>query len=201
MFVIGLTGGIASGKSTVSRYLQQRKVALLDADAIAHELSQQGKPIWKGFVEHFGRGVLSKENVIQRNKIGQIVFSDERERQWLDHMTHPLIQEEIFKRLELYRQEGQPFVVLDIPLLFETGWDKFVNAVWVVYVDEATQLRRLQERDGFDEIASRRRIASQMSLEVKKGKADVVIDNRGLPEAMIQQVDLALTPYLAGQEE
>lgn len=201
MFVIGLTGGIASGKSTVARYLQQRKVALLDADAIAHELSQQGKPIWKGFVEHFGREVLSKENAIQRNKIGRIVFSDARERQWLDHMTHPLIQEEIFKRLELYRQEGQPFVVLDIPLLFETGWDKFVNAVWVVYVDEATQLRRLQERDGFDEIASRRRIASQMSLEVKKGKADVVIDNRGLPETMIQQVDLALKPYLAGQEE
>lgn len=195
MIVIGLTGGIASGKSTVSSYLKVCGLPLLDADAIAYELSAPGKAIWECFVEHFGRQVLAADGTLQREAIARRVFANQQEQDWLDGATHPLIQKVLMKQMEHYRQEGAPLLVLDVPLLFETGWNQLVDAVWVVYVNEATQLQRLCQRNGYDEETARRRIAAQMSLEEKKQQADVIIDNNGSQQSARLQVDAALACY------
>lgn len=196
MIVIGLTGGIASGKSTVSSYLRERGIPLLDADAVAYELSEPEGPIWRCFVEHFGRGILAEDGTLQRDAIAQRVFGNAQEKAWLDAASHPLIQEVLRERMEEYRRAGAAVVVLDIPLLFETGWDRLVDVVWVVYVNAATQLLRLRERNGYDEETARRRIAAQMSLEEKKQRADVIVDNNGSQEAARLQVDAALAQYI-----
>lgn len=196
MVVIGLTGGIASGKSTVSSYLQERGIPLLDADAVAYELSVPEGPVWHLFVEHFGHQILAADGTLRRDAVAQRVFGNAKEKSWLDAGTHPLIQEVLQARIERYREAGAALVVLDIPLLFETGWDQLVDAVWVVYVDAATQLQRLRQRDAYDEETARRRIAAQMSLEEKKQRADVIIDNNGLPEEARLQVDAALAQYV-----
>ena len=201
MFVIGLTGGIASGKSTVSAYLAACGVPVLDADKIAHVLAQPGEPIWKVFAAHFGEEVLAEDRSLLRGKIGALVFAKEEERHWMDAATHPLIEQEILQQMEECRRKGASVVVLDVPLLFEAGWDKLVDAVWVVYVKPEVQLQRLCIRDHLDKTSALQRIASQMSLEHKKQQADVLIDNGGSEETMRDQVRKYIAPYLQRQEE
>ncbi len=193
MMVIGLTGGIASGKSTVSNRLKTCYGAeVIDADAIAYELSQQGQPIWRSFVDHYGpERALLPDGGLNREGIGQIVFADPEERRWLDAMAHPLIQGEVQARLDRCCAAKAQTVVLDVPLLFEVGWESMADQIWVVYVDADTQLRRLIERNHLAEDLARQRVASQLSLEEKKQRADVVIDNRGSLADTIRQVDRA----------
>jgi dephospho-CoA kinase len=188
--VIGLTGGIASGKSTVSMLLKQKGAAIIDADEIAKEIMQPGKPAWTEVVEHFGKGILREDGNIDRKKLAQIVFSDEKELETLNRITHPRIVEEIKRRLKSFREKNESVVVVDAALLLEIGLDLLVDEVWLVAVDEKTQIERLLFREksmGFAEALER--IRAQMPLEEKLKFAQRVIDNGGSIEETKRQVD------------
>lgn len=188
MYVIGLTGGIASGKSTVSRILKRLGAVIIDADDIAHKLAAPQGPLWCVFVNHFGEKVLQADKSLDRRKIGEIVFSDKREKKWIDEVSHPIIKACVEKELENCRYKVMPFVVLDVPLLYEVNWESMADEVWVVYVDAATQLQRLMRRDSLKEEVARARIAAQMPLAKKVAMADFVINNNGMPLAVEKQV-------------
>jgi len=188
MYVIGLTGGIASGKSTVSRILKQLGAAVIDADEIARELAAPQGPLWDAFVKHFGKSVLQADDSLDRRKIGEIVFSDRREKKWIDEVSHPIIKACVEKELANCRHKAMPFVVLDVPLLYEVNWESMADEVWVIYADEATQLQRLMSRDSLNKEVACARIAAQMPLAKKVAMADFVIDNNGMPLAVEKQV-------------
>ena len=198
MKIIGLTGGIASGKSTVSEHLHTAHgVPILDADAAAYRLAEPHGPMWAAFVERYGRTrALFPDGRLNRAAIGEIVFRDAAERGWMDNMAHPLIRAELLKRLAGYREDGTKIVTLDVPLLYEVGWENLVDEVWVVYVDETVQLRRLMARNGLSEDLARERMGAQMPLSEKKRRADVVIDNDGTVMETRAQVDRALERLL-----
>lgn len=202
MYVIGLTGGIACGKSTVAKRLREKYQApLLDTDRIAWDMSAPGEPLWQSYVERYGREkALLPDGQLDREAIGKIVFSQPKERIWVDRMSHPFIKAEVRRRLERCREAGQRVAVVDVPLLFEAGWEPLADEIWVVYVDEATQLARLIERNQLPEALARQRIASQMPLAEKKRRAGVVIDNTGELEATLAQVDAAWDSLEARQK-
>jgi dephospho-CoA kinase len=186
---IGLTGGIASGKSTVIGALQALGATVLDADLVAHKLMEPGQIIWQQIIEHFGSAVLTPARQIDRRILGAIIFADEKQRQLLNSISHPFIlntlQEEITRRERL---NPDTLIFTEIPLLFEIGWEDHFAEVWTVWVDDLTQLTRLMSRDDLDEAAARARIASQMSLREKAAKSHRVIDNSGSREKTIAQV-------------
>ncbi len=188
MRLIGLTGGIASGKSLVSRQLQGLGAVVIDADRIARDVVQPGRPGWEMIVREFGRSFIDSDGGLDRKALGRLVFNDPRELERLNRITHPLILAEIEKLLQIYRSGHEKVVVLDAPLLFETGLDKFVDEVWVVMVDHQTQVKRLMERDRLMEQDAEHRIRLQIPLEEKASRADRVIDNRGLPVETERQV-------------
>lgn len=203
MYVIGLTGGIACGKSTVAEWLRDKyQVPVLDADTIAIEMSAPGQPLWQSYVDRYGaQRALLPDGKLNRAAIGQIVFADPRERAWMDQMAHPLIREEAERRLATLRQQGRSVAVLDVPLFFEAGWEDLADEVWVVCADETAQLNRLMERNQFSERLARQRIAAQMPLAEKRKRADVVIDNTGDLEAMRTQVAAAWQARLTTQNK
>lgn len=182
---IGLTGGIASGKTTVSNILKELGAELIDSDKIAHQVISKGNRGWKLVVEAFGKEILDNEGEINRSKLANIIFNDDRERKRLEEITHPLIIAEINRRM---RNSTSKPVVLDAPLLYETGLDRLVDQVWVVYVDRSTQLERLMKRDKLSLKEAKARIDSQLSLEKKKRLADKVICNMGSRKDLREKV-------------
>lgn len=189
MRIIGLTGGIACGKSTVSAHLRQKGAYIIDGDAVAKKLSEPYRPIWKAYVEHFGKQILNGDNTLNRRLIGQIVFSDEQEKVWMNSTMHPLIKEEILLELNQCKQNKIEVVILDIPLLYEAGWDKLADEVWVVQISRQLQIKRIQERDNLTEQEAINRIEAQMLVEEKAKLADVVIDSSNPPAITLQLVD------------
>ncbi|MFB5760956.1 dephospho-CoA kinase [Paenibacillus medicaginis] len=176
--IIGLTGGIATGKSTVSALLAARGALLVDADVIAREVMLPGHPVLEAVVRHFGQQVLNQDGTLHRKKLGAIVFANPTERQALNDITHPAIRQEIIRRMKAYEAEfPDKLVVVDTPLLYESGLDKLFHKVIVVYVPREVQLKRLMERDGLTEEQARQRLDAQMSIEEKKRLADIVVDN------------------------
>ena len=180
MRIIGLTGGIACGKSTVSRALCALGAAIIDADALAHELSQPGQPIFNAYVERFGREIVTAGGTLDRAAIAARVFADPAVRAEVDAIAHPLIRTAAEERLRAARAAGKKAAVLDVPLLFEAGWDVLADEVWVVALPAEEQLARLLARDkSMSEGEARARISAQMSLAEKCARADIVIDNSG----------------------
>jgi dephospho-CoA kinase len=195
MKTIGLTGGIASGKSTVSCYLGSKGIPIIDADAIAVRLAEPEGLLWLAYVRHFGKRVLRLDGTLDRRIVGKIIFHDNRERIWLDRTAHPLIRQEVLRERERHRQTGAKAVVFDVPLLFEAGWDALADETWVVWLRPENQLSRLMARNGYDAEQARLRIAAQMSLVEKCRRADVVLDNNGSREELWQQVDSAWASF------
>ncbi|MFP7285404.1 dephospho-CoA kinase [Shouchella clausii] len=189
---IGLTGGIASGKSLVATYLEKQGIPVVDADKLARQVVEPGEPALAQIVATFGQNVLQTDGTLDRKQLGAIIFGNEQKRKQLNQIVHPAVRQLMKKQAELYEQRGYTRVVLDIPLLYESNLFYMVNQVWLVYVDEATQLRRLIERDGLTETEANQRIAAQMPLTAKKAQADVLIDNNGTKENTYRQVDNAL---------
>ena len=198
MVIIGLTGGIACGKSTVSDWLREHYGAnILDTDAIAWELAEPGQALWQQYVARYGRErALNADGTLNRRAIGAIVFSDAGEKEWMDAMAHPLIREETVRRLAVCRENKAPAAVLDVPLFCEAGWEDMADEAWVVYARPEIQLARLMARNGFTEAEARSRIASQMTPEERNRRADVVIDNSGTVAQTRAQVDDAWTRLL-----
>ncbi|WP_068786492.1 dephospho-CoA kinase [Paenibacillus phocaensis] len=188
---IGLTGGIATGKSTVSRMLASRGAAVIDADVIAREIMEPGHPVLAAVRERFGPAVLHPDGTLDRKQLGEIVFSHPEERKALEALTHPAIRSEMKRRLdELEEADPQRLVVADIPLLYESGLDPLYEEIMVVYVPRALQLSRLILRDGLSREAAEQRLSAQMDIELKKERADILIDNSGGLEETERQIDV-----------
>ena len=197
MRIIGLTGGIACGKSTVSNVLKDCGARIVDADAIAHELSQPNQPIFHAYVELFGPEIVTPEGTLDRAEIARRVFSDTVLRDKMNARVHPIIRAAAEDRLDAAHMDGTAVVVLDVPLLFEAGWDALTNDTWVVTLPPEEQLARLLARDHtMDEAEARARIAAQMPLAEKCMRADVVIENSGTREETKERVEKLWETYL-----
>ena len=189
MKIIGLTGGIACGKSTVSTELRALGAAIIDADALAHELSQPHQPLYNAYVQRFGREIVTANGALDRAAIARRVFADPAVRAEVDAIAHPLIRMAAEERLRAARDENKRAAVLDVPLLFEAGWDALADETWVVSLPREEQLKRLLARDkAMDEGEARARIAAQMPLAEKCARADVVIDNSGTVEEIREYI-------------
>ena len=191
MKILALTGGIASGKSTVSGKLRELGAFIIDADKIARDLAEPGQPLWNAYVEHFGKNVLLEDGTLDRRAIGRRVFQEKKEKEWIDRVSHPMVREILEHELAYGKETGRSVAVLDVPLLFESGWDSLADFIWVVYVPPQVQIARLMNRDACDEAAAMDRIHAQWSLEEKKRLADVVIDNSGTWKKTEKQVESA----------
>lgn len=187
---IGLTGGIASGKSTVSRLLVERGALLVDADKIAREVVLPGSHVLEQIAVHFGSDMLLEDGSLNRKRLGELVFASETSRKQLESITHPAIRQEIRRQMRQYEQEyPERLVVVDIPLLYESGLADMFDSIVVVYVPRSVQLQRLMERDGWNEKEAEQRLNAQWSMERKRELADIVIDNSGSLDDTIKQVD------------
>ncbi|KEF40638.1 MAG: dephospho-CoA kinase [Cyanobium sp. CACIAM 14] len=191
---IGLTGGIATGKSTVGRLLEERfQLPVLDADRYAREALAPGSSGAAAVAARYGASVAGGEPVrVDRAALARIVFADAGERAWLEGLVHPLVRARFDQ--ELQRLAAEPLVVLMIPLLFEAGLEGLCDEIWLVDCEEADQLRRLRRRDQLSEAEARRRIAAQWPLKRKRALADVVIDNRSTKEALLSRLEEAIGP-------
>lgn len=181
MRIIGLTGGIASGKTTVANLLAAHGGAIIDADVAAREVVMPGEPALAEIAEAFGPEVLTPDGHLNRPVLAGIVFNDEAARQKLNSIVHPRVRERMFAQLDALRRQAEPprFAVLVVPLLLESGHDWGIDQIWVVAVPEDVQLERLMLRDRLDAGAAQARIRAQMPLSEKLKRADRVISNTG----------------------
>lgn len=178
--ILGLTGGIASGKSTVSALFAQRGAIVIDSDQLAREVVEPGTIGLQRVVERFGQGVLQADGRLDRAALGSIIFHDETARRDLNQIIHPLVREESNKRTQAVLLERPSAIIIwDIPLLIEENLTRFVEKVIVVYVPAMVQLQRLMERNNLSEAEAQARIAAQLDIEQKKKHADYLIDNSG----------------------
>ncbi|HHV71759.1 MAG TPA: dephospho-CoA kinase [Clostridia bacterium] len=178
MLVAGITGGIASGKSTVTNIFRELGATIIDADLIAREVVEPGQPAWKKIVEHFGQDILLPDQTINRKKLGELVFNNPEQLALINKLTHPVIINTIKSRIaELKDPNAKGLLLVDVPLLIELNMMEMVDEVWLVYVDRETQLQRLQMRDGLSPEQAEARINAQMSLKDKCAFADRIIDN------------------------
>jgi dephospho-CoA kinase len=197
---IGLTGGIASGKSTVGHWLEARGLPLLDADRFAREALAAGSAGARAVLQRYGAAVQAAgsdpaEAQLDRSALGRIVFHDPSERLWLEQLVHPLVRQRFDE--DMQQRTAAPALVLMIPLLFEAGLEGLCSEIWLVDCDPATQLQRLMTRDQLNEADARARLGAQWPLERKRPLADLVIDNRGGPEALEPQLATALEAGLS----
>ncbi len=180
MLIIGLTGGIASGKSLVARTFKDLGAHVIDADHIVHDLLEPGQQSWQEVVDHFGHDLLTEDNSIDRRKLGQIIFSDAQERQWLNSLLHPRVFDVYTAQVKnLCCRQQNSIVIFDAALLIETGYDRHMDRLVVVYAEREQQIERLISRDKFTREQALARISSQMPLAEKREKADFVISNTG----------------------
>ena len=187
MFIIGLTGGIASGKSTISSMLGKLGAIIIDADKIGHEAYQPHTVVWNDVVEAFGREILKENDEIDRPKLGSIVFRDPEAMQRLNAIMHPRMFDMMKQRLEKVKQEGVRVAVIEAAILIEANWTPLVDEVWVVYVPEDVAIQRLIARNGLSPEQARARVKSQMPIDDKAKLADVVVDNnRSLAEVEVE---------------
>lgn len=190
MKVIGLTGGIGSGKTTVTDYLISRGFHVLDADKIAREIVLPGSEMLIQLTAVFGRDILMEDGNLNRKKLGEIVFSDTEKKKTLDALMHTRILELIHERILQFREENEKKVIfIDAPLLFETGLNNSVGEIWVIDVDDETRIKRIMARDGLNREDIEKRISSQMTREEKNSRADVILDNTGDLQLLYQQIE------------
>lgn len=197
MKVIGLTGGTGSGKSVVSRLLEQAGAVIVDADKISREIVEIGKPAYQEIVVYFGHDILQEDGCIFRKKLGEIVFQDSEKLAFLNQCTHTYIRQEMEKQIADAKKENQAIcIVLDAPLLFEAGLEKICDAVWVVYAAEDVRISRIMQRDGISKKMAVARIANQKSWEEYQALSDLVLDNSQDTTHLQKQLEQALQTIL-----
>ncbi|HLS36104.1 MAG TPA: dephospho-CoA kinase [Bacillota bacterium] len=192
---IGLTGSIATGKSTISKMFKELNIPVVDADLIAREVVEVGKPAYQKIVETFGKVILQTNKEIDRKQLGAIIFADEKKRKQLNDIVHPAIREEMLRQKNKHITNKEKCVVLDIPLLFESKLFHFVDKVLVVYTDEEIQIKRLIARDKLSKEEALKRMNSQISIEEKKKQADAIINNNGTKEQSAEQLKALLQKW------
>ncbi|MQR95314.1 dephospho-CoA kinase [Fictibacillus phosphorivorans] len=177
--IIGLTGGIATGKSTVSNIIKSQGIPVVDADIISREVVMPEKEAYEKIVACFGNQILNDDKTINRAALGEIIFNDSEKRTMLNEIVHPAVRKEMKRQADLYQRSGESLVVMDIPLLFESNLTHMVDRTWLVYAAPELQLQRLINRNHFSEKQALSRIHSQMPITEKKELADVIIMNNG----------------------
>ena len=197
MKLIGLTGGIASGKSTVARILKRLGAAIVDADALAREVVEPGHDAWKDIVEAFGAEVLQPDQTLDRQKLRATIFNNSAARKKLEAIIHPRVRALAEERIHQHAAAGYEIVVYEVPLLFEGNLHEWLRPVVLVACDLEIQKRRLQERDGLSVEASQRHIDAQLSLAEKRRLADYVIENDGSLEDLEREVESVLNKIKA----
>jgi len=186
MNIIGLTGGIATGKSTVSKILIDRGYEVIDADAVARELQVKGSPLLAELVNAFGSTILDEDGNLIRGILGSVVFTDEQARITVDHIFRPAVRAEFEQRIA---KSNAKVLFLDVPLLFEAEFDDMTTANVVIKTSKQTQLERLMKRNDLTQAEAEARINAQMSIDEKVARADYVIDNDGALQDLIKQVE------------
>jgi dephospho-CoA kinase len=194
--IIGLTGGIATGKSAISNYLADTYgFPILDADIYAREAVHPGSPILNSIVEHHGADILVPDGNLNRSKLGNIIFCNPAERQWLEQQIHPYVRRRLIEATQSYISQSSQIstsrltVVLVVPLLFEANMTDLCTEIWVVYCSPSVQLDRLMRRDGLNCDRANARINTQLPIEQKCQKADVVLDNSSTLDSLFAQID------------
>jgi len=190
MTPVGLTGGIASGKTTVCRLLEAKGCTIIDADVVAHQLLLRGQPGYEPVIKAFGRGILGDAGEIDRGKLGTVVFGDRSKLDQLNQLLHPEVLRTISAKLEDLRQVGGARVIVDASLMIESGFHRNFRRLVLVTCSVEQQVERLMSRNGFTEEQARQRIVLQMPLEQKRAFATDIVDNSGTPERMRLQVDV-----------
>lgn len=190
--IIGLTGGIATGKSTVAQILEQHGIPVADADQLARDALAPGSPIRERVLQRYGASIQTQAGDLDRRRLGQIVFADPRERLWLEEQIHPFVKTQLRYFLQEETSKGSPTVCLMIPLLFEASMEDWVNEIWVVTCTPEQQRQRLRQRDPLTTNQIEARIASQWPLAEKVRRAHVVLDNSGSLSELQRQVQQAL---------
>lgn len=185
--IIGITGGIASGKSTVTNFLRQKGFEVVDADALVHQLQKPGGRLYQILVEHFGEKVLLEDGGLDRPLLASLIFSNSEEREWSKETQGQIIREELGSLRDKLAQTEDVFF-MDIPLLFEQDYASWFDETWLVYVSRDTQLDRLMNRDQLSKESAETRLASQWPLEEKKKFATYILDNNGSREQLLSQV-------------
>ena len=188
MKLVGLTGGIASGKSTVATMLRELGAEIINADELAREIVQPGQDPWKEIIAAFGNEILRDDQTIDREKLGQTIFQSAEARKKLESITHPRIRALAQLKAQKLAAEGAEMVIYEAPLFFETQAHLWIRPVILVTCDVAVQKRRLRERDGLTETEINQRLKAQMPLEAKRRLADVIIENNGDLEDLRRQV-------------
>ncbi|MFJ7971083.1 dephospho-CoA kinase [Psychrobacillus sp. NPDC096389] len=193
--IIGLTGSIASGKSTVSNMLKVLGYPIIDADIVARIVVEKGTETLETITEVFGQEVIAEDGSLNREKLGGIIFSDPSKRKTLNDIIHPAIRAEMLRQKEQLLKEGYPTIIMDIPLLFESKLQSYVEKILVVTVSEEMQLERLMARNNFTLEEAKARIQSQLPLSIKEKEADAVIYNNGTLESTEQQLKKILSEW------
>lgn len=192
MLIAGLTGGIATGKSLVSKYFREKGAHIIDADKIAHDVVCAGKPAWQAIVDFFGEQYLLSDGEIDRKALGDAVFGDHEKKARLNQMVHPHVFAEMNRQIQAAAEHPgaeDGITILDVPLLFESGMQQGFADIIVVFTDLPTQIKRLMNRDNIDETAALARINAQMPVEEKKALATYLIDNNGSMDETLRQAD------------
>lgn len=185
---LGLTGGIATGKSTASKYFLTQGVPVVDTDKIAHQLMEPGQASYQAIVKNFGSKILQKNQTIDRKKLGAIVFNDHKQLNILNDLTHPLIRKETFRQMDKYKTQDYPICVVDVPLLFESGWDKYVDKTLVIATTPELELEHLMQRDNLSKAEAEKRINSQLPIKEKVKKASYTIENTATIDKLEKQL-------------
>jgi len=192
MKIIGLTGGIGTGKSTVSAYLAQKGCKIIDADLISHQMTEAGSPCLAEIKDAFGEDVFLRDGNLDRKKVGRLVFADAEKKRTLEQIITRRVIEKTLRILQDCRARQETLVVLDAPLLFECGMQRYTDETWLVVCRTETRLRRIAARDGLAEEDIQKRIANQMSTEQKEKLADYIIDNSRDLAWLYAQIDTLL---------
>ncbi|WP_342598586.1 dephospho-CoA kinase [Psychrobacillus sp. FSL H8-0483] len=193
--IIGLTGSIASGKSTVSDMLKALNYPIIDADVVARVVVEKGTKTLETIKEVFGKEVISEDGSLNREKLGSIIFSTPQKRKQLNDIIHPAIRVEMIRQKEELLKDGHPTIVMDIPLLFESKLQSYVDKILVVTVTEETQLQRLMARNNYSLEEAKARIQSQLPLSIKEKGADAVIYNNGTLQSTEEQLKKVLDSW------
>ena len=185
--IIGITGGIASGKSTVTEFLRQQGYQVIDADQVVHELQEPGGRLYQALLSAFGPAILQEDGLLNRPKLGAMIFGNPQLLAQSSQLQNEIIREELARRRDLLA-ETEDFFFMDLPLLFELEYDNWFDQIWLVDVTEETQLSRLMARNVLSQEEAEKRIAAQLSLQEKRKRADVLIENNGPLELTQEQL-------------
>ena len=190
--ILGLTGGIASGKSTADVFFREKQIPVIDCDQIAHDILNNGEKGYELVLKQFGKSILKSDQTINRSALGQIVFDDEKQLKTLNRITHPLIFQEIQAKIALNNPSKNSLVVVDAPVLFEANGQKYCDFTLLIAIPESLQMKRLMLRDRLSKGAALKRIRSQMPLSQKEKLADFVINNTGTKQDLKSKLEQLL---------